>query len=105
MSQVAEQLHPLQRCAGALSELDVLCAFADRALHLNFQAPELTEDNVLIIEEGRHPVVEQISTAPFVPNDLMLTDDHRMLIITGPNMGKIDLHASGCTGGDSRLRG
>lgn len=87
MQQVAEQLHPLQLSAGALSELDVLCSFADRALHLNFQPPELTDDNVLLIEEGRHPVVEQIASAPFVPNDLTLTDDHRMLIITGPNMG------------------
>ena len=46
------------------------------------------------IEPGRHPVVEQVLTTPFVANDLSLDDDTRMLIITGPNMGgKIHLHA------------
>ena len=39
------------------------------------------------IDQGRHPVVEQVLTTPFVANDLSLDDDTRMLIITGPNMG------------------
>ena len=49
--------------------------------------PQLTDEPVLKIDCGRHPVVEQFSVAPFVPNDLILDDDRRMLIITGPNMG------------------
>jgi len=42
---------------------------------------------VLQITEGRHPVVERFIDQPFVPNDLQLHDERRMLVITGPNMG------------------
>jgi DNA mismatch repair protein MutS len=87
MTLVANELSPLQKSAAAIAELDVLCSFADRALHLNLQPPELVEQNIISIEEGRHPVIEQLSQGPFVPNDLLLTEEHRMLIVTGPNMG------------------
>ncbi len=87
MALLAAELAPLQASAAALAELDALCSFADRARHLDLQAPELTERNLLRIEEGRHPVVEQLIDTPFVPNDLLLTEQHRMLIVTGPNMG------------------
>ncbi|HLS83963.1 MAG TPA: DNA mismatch repair protein MutS, partial [Arenimonas sp.] len=80
-------LEPLKRCAAALSELDVLAAFAERALALDWSRPELTDTPGLRIERGRHPVVEAVREEPFEPNDLVLDEDRRMLVITGPNMG------------------
>ena len=82
-----EDLQPLRDCAQALAELDVLCAFAERAEALDWSRPRLVDDAVLRIESGRHPVVEAVRSEPFTPNDLVLDDATRMLVITGPNMG------------------
>ncbi|WP_440480361.1 MutS-related protein, partial [Rossellomorea vietnamensis] len=81
------ELDALQASARALAALDVLCAFAERARALEFVRPHLAETPGIAIRGGRHPVVERVSDAPFVPNDLMMGDDRRMLVITGPNMG------------------
>ena len=80
-------LEPLKRCAAALSELDVLAAFAERAQALDWSQPQLETAPCLKIERGRHPVVEAVREQPFEPNDLDLHPDRRMLVITGPNMG------------------
>ncbi|MBS0199897.1 MAG: DNA mismatch repair protein MutS [Proteobacteria bacterium] len=80
-------LEPLKRCAAALSELDVLACFGERADALDWRAPELVDAPQLHIERGRHPVVEAVREDPFTPNDLDLSPDRRMLVITGPNMG------------------
>ena len=77
----------LQDCAAALAELDVLANLSERAEALELQAPELVDEAGLQILGGRHLVVEQFSSEPFVPNDLNLDQHCRMLIITGPNMG------------------
>ncbi|BFM11159.1 DNA mismatch repair protein MutS [Simiduia litorea] len=82
-----EHLLALQDASAAVSELDVLASFAERAEHLNFCKPSLTEEPGIYIEKGRHPVVEQVSSQPFVANDLTLSRQRHMLIITGPNMG------------------
>ena len=82
-----EQLLPLQDCAAAISELDVLVNLAERADTLNLAAPTLIEQSGMDITGGRHPVVEQVLDSPFVANDLRLDDQRRMLVITGPNMG------------------
>jgi len=81
------RLEPLRRCAAALAELDVLACFAERAKSLDWSPPELRDEPGLHIERGRHPVVEAVRSEPFEPNDLILHDDRRMLVITGPNMG------------------
>ncbi len=81
------QLAPLQETAAALAELDVLSNLAERALTLDLNRPRFSEQPCLRIEQGRHPVVEQVLETPFVANDLTLDDDTRMLVITGPNMG------------------
>ncbi len=81
------RLEPLKRCAAALSELDVLAAFAERAQALDWSQPELSDAPGLCIERGRHPVVEAVRKEPFEPNDLLLHEARRMLVITGPNMG------------------
>lgn len=89
--KLAGDLAPLQVTAGALAELDVLNNFAERAQSLNLYKPELCDRPGLLIEAGRHPVVEQVLNqgdgTPFIPNDIRLDNDRRMLIITGPNMG------------------
>ncbi|MAL32468.1 MAG: DNA mismatch repair protein MutS [Marinobacter sp.] len=95
LETVAEQLAPLQDAAQALAELDVLSNFAERATSLRFTAPEFTDQPGFDVEEGRHPVVEQLLDEPFVPNNLLMDTRRRMpvitsmrrLVITGPNMG------------------
>jgi DNA mismatch repair protein MutS len=76
----------LQSIARAVAELDVLTALAERAVALDYRAPEYTEEPVIEIEAGRHPVVERV-TADFIPNDARLGPGRRLLVITGPNMG------------------
>ena len=80
-------LADLQETAAGIAELDVLANFAERSETLRLARPELADEPGISITEGRHPVVEQVSSEPFVPNDLTLADDRRLLIITGPNMG------------------
>ena len=82
-----EKLIPLQQCAMAITELDVLNNLAERADTLNYCAPQFCDEPVIHIEAGRHPVVENVMPDPFMPNDTCLDDKRRMLIITGPNMG------------------
>ncbi|AFV01002.1 DNA mismatch repair protein MutS [Simiduia agarivorans] len=77
----------LQDAAAAVSELDVLCSLAERAESLNLTKPVLAETPGIHIVAGRHPVVEQVSSKPFVANDLTLNPERHMLVITGPNMG------------------
>ncbi|MCE3251303.1 MAG: mutS, partial [Cellvibrio sp.] len=81
------QLIPLQDSAAAVAELDVLATLAERADALGFCKPELSLRVGINISGGRHPVVEQVTSAPFVPNDLEFNPQRHMLIITGPNMG------------------
>ncbi len=97
LDELNRDLEPLKRAAGALSELDVLACFAERARELDWSQPQLVDDARLHIERGRHPVVEAVRDEPFEPNDLLLNGDdgdtpsespaRRMLVITGPNMG------------------
>jgi len=82
-----EDLAELQQCAAAIAELDVLATLAERAHNLNFCQPKLQTEPGLDIKGGRHPVVEQVSSDPFVANDLEMNDQRKMLVITGPNMG------------------
>jgi DNA mismatch repair protein MutS len=80
----------LQRIARALAQLDGLCAFATAARRNDYCRPEFVEHPCLEIRGGRHPVVErqvQQGGMSFISNDLDLTPNRRMLIVTGPNMG------------------
>ena len=86
-SAVADQLPRIQRTAAALARLDVLCSFAEVAVRQNYCRPEILPKGEIRICGGRHPVVEQLSDAPFVPNDTLLNDgDDRVMVVTGPNM-------------------
>ncbi len=82
-----QDLDILQTCAAAVAEMDVLATLAERAHNLNFCMPKLQQQPGIRIEGGRHPVVEQVSTEPFVANDLKMNSERKMLVITGPNMG------------------
>ena len=78
----------LQKCSAALAESDVLLAFAERAVSLDLVCPEFTNKKEIVLNAGRHPIVEQsIGKQKFIANDLSLNDDDSMLLITGPNMG------------------
>jgi len=87
LDKLLESLSELQACSAALAELDVLNNFAERADTLKFYPPKLTDKESLEIIEGRHPVVEAVQDEPFIPNDLRLDGQRRMLILTSPNMG------------------
>jgi DNA mismatch repair protein MutS len=85
----AAERHPqLQTVARFLAELDCLLNLAEAADQNHYCRPEILEDGRLLIEEGRHPVVEKmIGGERFVPNSLELDDAaNQVLIITGPNM-------------------
>jgi len=76
----------IQGRARIIAELDVLANLAQRAQAFDWRRPALHSEPGITIRGGRHPVVErQVDT--FVANDLELTPQRRMLIITGPNMG------------------
>ncbi|WP_185066902.1 DNA mismatch repair protein MutS [Pseudomonas frederiksbergensis] len=87
LEDLISQLPPLQDTAAALAELDVLSNLAERALNLDLNCPRFVSEPCMRISQGRHPVVEQVLSTPFVANDLSLDDNTRMLVITGPNMG------------------
>ena len=85
--RIGESGAALRDAADALAGLDVLSAFAARAEALQLTCPQLTDTPGIRIEGGRHLAVEAQADAAFVPNDLLLNDERRMLIVTGPNMG------------------
>jgi len=87
IEQLIEYLAELQTSASAIAELDVLTNLTERAQTLNLVAPQLSEKPGINIIGGRHPVIEQTLSDPFVANDTELHEKRRMLIITGPNMG------------------
>ncbi len=87
LEHIASHLQPLQACSAGLAELDVLNNFAERADTLKLYPPQFVAEAGLHIIEGRHLVVEAVQDAPFMPNDVQLTGEQRLLIITGPNMG------------------
>jgi len=87
LRRISESLPVLQQSAAALAALDCLCNLAERARTLDWVRPELTEQPLIEISDGRHPVVEHVIEGPFVANGLRLDDTRRMLVVTGPNMG------------------
>jgi DNA mismatch repair protein MutS len=87
LESFTDDIQELQQTGHAVAKLDALNTLAERAMTLNFNHPELTDDNCIEIIAGRHPVVEQIQNTPFEPNDMTLNHETQMLIITGPNMG------------------
>jgi len=86
--EVLQSLPRIQQIASALAQLDVLAGFAEVARLRGYVCPEVRDDGMLQIDDGRHPVLEQALVGePFVPNDTQLeSDDRQIAVITGPNM-------------------
>ncbi|MDE1238868.1 DNA mismatch repair protein MutS [Vibrio aestuarianus] len=80
-------LEQMQNLASSLSQIDVLQNLAERADSLDYCRPTLSNEPAIHIQAGRHPVVEQVMSDPFIANPIELTPQRKMLIITGPNMG------------------
>jgi DNA mismatch repair protein MutS len=85
---VLGKLKEIQRLASALAQLDVLASFAEVARVHSYCRPEVAEEGVIEIREGRHPVLDQrLLDERFVPNDTDLDQTKQQLVlITGPNM-------------------
>ncbi|HHW7580581.1 TPA: DNA mismatch repair protein MutS [Mannheimia haemolytica] len=81
------RLGELQLAAMVLSELDVLTNLAERADSLGYVCPSFSPMRMVNIKGGRHPVVEQVLTEPFIANPVFLNAQRHLLIVTGPNMG------------------
>lgn len=85
--RLGQEAPRLQQVAAALAGLDVLSALAETASLHQYTCPELTTTRGLTITQGRHPVIERLlPPGSFVPNDITLTDQATLMIVTGPNM-------------------
>ena len=85
---IKSQIQRLQKSAMAVSQLDVLCSFAQVAEDFNYCMPEVDDSRIIDVKDGRHPVIEKmLPSGAFVANDTYLDkDSNRVSIITGPNM-------------------
>jgi len=86
-ARVAGEITRLQTVASRLATLDVLASLAEVAEQERYVRPDVTDDFLLHIEGGRHPVVERMMPRDqFIPNDVTLSRDARIIVLTGPNM-------------------
>lgn len=86
LEQIRSYLPKLQKLALMLANMDVYYALSSISADNGYVRPVFTEDP-LKIEEGRHPILEKISTNRYVSNSLAMDKEKQILIITGPNMG------------------
>jgi len=85
--KIALRTKDIQLCAELIARLDVMLSFSVVAKENNYVLPEIEEGDEIYIEEGRHPVIEQVlDYGTFIPNDTKLGAEERIHIITGPNM-------------------
>ncbi|MBM4319960.1 MAG: DNA mismatch repair protein MutS, partial [Deltaproteobacteria bacterium] len=86
-NRLALEVRRIQQTAGLVAELDVYTTLAELAVRQGYVRPEVDDADRIVIEDGRHPVVEAVQSSPFVPNSLELDcSEQQLLIITGPNM-------------------
>ena len=84
--KLKEEIETIQQLANIISQIDVLQSFAEVSEQNNYKRPLFVEEN-LLIKNGRHPVIEKVmEDGSYVPNDIKLTEDKFILLITGPNM-------------------
>ena len=87
-SRLAAAVERVHRTAAALAAVDVLADFAHLARKRDYVRPQLGPGDRITIRAGRHPVVERLLDAAFVPNDFDIgSSDAQILLVTGPNMG------------------
>ena len=87
LADLLNDLALIQNCAQALAQIDALATLAERAVTLNYVQPNFTEEQVIDIKQGRHPVIETVQSEPFTANNVQLDQHRKLLLITGPNMG------------------
>ncbi len=85
IERIKEFTKKLQEAAKQIGQLDVILGFANVSVNNNYAKPRLFEENIMIIKDGRHPVVEQLEDM-FIPNNIDINEKKRIMIITGPNM-------------------
>jgi DNA mismatch repair protein MutS len=86
---ISDEAEKIQKNAQLIAALDCFLSFAEVAIENNYVKPEVNDDDVIIIKNGRHPVVEKILPygEKFTPNDTYLDNStQQIMIITGPNM-------------------
>ncbi|KAL2857854.1 muts domain V-domain-containing protein [Aspergillus pseudoustus] len=84
----AANYQTLRDCVQSLATLDCLISLATIANQPGYVKPEYTEETCIHVQQGRHPMVEQLLLDSYVPNDIDLRSDKtRALLVTGPNMG------------------
>ncbi len=76
----------LKTSAGIIGRLDTLLSFSFTAQRNRYSRPVISDEGIIDIRDGRHPLVESFLNREFIPNDLLFNDDARFYIITGPNM-------------------
>lgn len=87
LEELRQNIASLQVMSSAIAQIDLLANFAYQARLKSWNRPEFSPEVGIKIIAGRHPVVESLSKTPYTPNDTSLDFNHRMAIITGPNMG------------------
>ncbi len=86
--EILNHLSALQVMASGYKALDAILSLSKAAREHGYVRPTINEDGRVAIQNGRHPVVEKmLPPGAFVPNDTLINDSQRMLLITGPNMG------------------
>ena len=86
-AQVAESAAQITRAASAIAHVDVFSGLAQAATENGYVRPVLDEGPAIMVKEGRHPVVERVlPVGDYVPNDVDLSNESRVLVLTGPNM-------------------
>ena len=88
LDELAAEADRILQTTGAVARIDVLVSFAAVALRRRYVRPQIAAESEIDVRDGRHPVIEAISTERFIPNDTSVKiEDNGIQIITGPNMG------------------
>ncbi len=85
--RVSGAVDRIQKTSGAVALADAILSLAEAAVEENYNRPRISTDREIFIKEGRHPVVEKvIGSGNFVPNDIIMSRDDSVILLTGPNM-------------------
>ena len=85
--EVKKYTQEIQMLSEIIAEIDVLRSFAEVSVNNNYVRPTFNDTQVLNVVDGRHAVLEKVTTKAYVPNDIKFNKDSLIQLITGPNMG------------------
>ena len=85
--QVSKYVHPIRVCAQAIARIDALVGFAKVAAEYGYTRPEITHEKDIIIQQGKHPLLDAQLGTSCIPNDTTLHSEQSIIVLTGPNMG------------------